>query len=76
MTLLHELSKIDRKAALIYNREIRLLKKRGKLEFDFRSNTTIILEDLSDLIDSFSWEKTRQGYDFWEKVLEKSEGSE
>ena len=74
MTLLHELSKIDRRAALLYNREIRLLKKRGKLEFDFRSNTTRIPGELSDLIDSFSWTKTRQGYDFWEKVLEKSEG--
>lgn len=74
MTLLHELSKIDRRAALLYNREIRLLKKRGKLKFDFRSNTTRIPGELSDLIDSFSWEKTRQGYDFWEKVLEKTEG--
>ena len=74
MTLLHGLSKIDRRATLIYNREIRLLKKRGKLNFDFVNNTSKILEDLSDLIDSFSWSKTRQGYDFWEKVLEKTEG--
>lgn len=74
MTLLHELSKIDRRAALLFNREIRLLKKRGKLEFGFRSNTTRIPEDLWCFIDSFNWEKTRQGYDFWEKVLEKTEG--
>lgn len=74
MTLLHELSKIDRRAALLFNREIRLLKKRGKLEFDFSSNTSRIPKDLSGLIDSFSWSKTRQGYVFWEKVLEKSEG--
>ena len=74
MTLLHELSKIDRRAAMLFNREIRLLKKRGKLNFDFRSNTSKIPEDLQDLIDSFNWEETRQGYDFWEKVLEKTEG--
>ena len=74
MTLLHELSKIDRRAALLFNREIRLLKKRGKLEFDFSSNTSRIPEDLPDLIDSFNWRKTRQGYEFWEDVLEKSEG--
>jgi hypothetical protein len=74
MTLLHELSKIDRRAALLFNREIRLLKKRGKLEFDYVEDLPEMPEDLSDLIDSFSWEKTRQGYDFWEDVLEKSEG--
>lgn len=74
MTLLHELSKIDRRAALLFNREIRLLKKRGKLNFDFGNNTPKIPEDLQCFIDSFSWSKTRQGYDFWEKVLEKSEG--
>ena len=74
MTLLHELSKIDRRAALLYNREIRLLKKRGKLEFNHVENLPEIPEDLPDLIDSFSWEKTRQGYEFWEDVLEKSEG--
>jgi hypothetical protein len=74
MTLLHELSKIDRRGALLYNREIRLLKKRGKLEFDYVEDLPEMPEDLSDLIDSFSWEKTRQGYEFWEKVLEKTEG--
>ena len=74
MTLLHELSKIDRRAALLYNREIRLLKKRGKLEFVHVQNLPEIPEDLPDLIDSFSWSKTRQGYDFWKKVLEKTEG--
>lgn len=74
MTLLHELAHIDRKAVLLFNREIRLLKKRGKLNFDFDSITPKIPEDLPDLIDSFSWSKTRQGYEFWEKVLEKSDG--
>ena len=74
MTLLHELAHIDRRAALLFNREIRLLKKRGKLEFDFRINTSRIPEDLQCFIDSFSWSKTRQGYEFWEDVLEKSEG--
>lgn len=74
MTLLHELSKIDRRAALLFNREIRLLKRRGKLNFDFVSNTPKIPENLPDLIDSFNWSKTRQGYDFWEDILEKSEG--
>ena len=75
MTLLHELARIDRKAALIYNREIRLLKKRGKLEFDHVENLLEIPEDLHDLVDSFSWRKTRQGYEFWEDVLEKTDGS-
>ena len=74
MTMLHELARIDRRAALLYNREIRLLKKRGKLNFDFVNNTPKIPEDLQCFIDSLSWEKTRQGYDFWEKVLEKTEG--
>ena len=75
MTMLHELARIDRRAALLYNREIRLLKQRGKLEFDHVQNLPEIPEDLQCFIDSFSWEKTRQGYDFWEKVLEKTEGS-
>ena len=74
MTLLHELSKIDRRAALLFNREIRLLKKRGKLEFNHVENLPEIPEDLQCFIDSLSWEKTRQGYEFWEDVLEKSEG--
>ena len=74
MTLLHELSKIDRRAALLYNREIRLLKKRGKLEFYYVQNLPEIPEDLPELIDSFNWSKTRQGYEFWVEVLEKSEG--
>ena len=74
MTLLHELSKIDRRAALIYNREIRLLKKRGKLEFDYVQNLSEIPVDLQDLVDSFNWWKTRQGFEFWEDVLEKTEG--
>ena len=75
MTLLHELARIDRRAALIYSREIRLLKKRGKLEFDHVENLPEIPEDLPDLVDSFNWSKTRQGYEFWEEVLEKTEGS-
>ncbi len=74
MTMLHELARIDRRAALIYNREIRLLKKRGKLEFDHVENLPEIPEDLLDLVDSFKWRKTRQGYEFWEEVLEKTEG--
>lgn len=73
MTLLHELSKIDRRAALLFNREIRLLKKRGKLGFDHVENLPEIPEDLQDLVDSFKWSKTRQGYEFWDKVLEKTE---
>lgn len=75
MTLLHELARIDRRAALIYNREIRLLKKRGKLEFDYVQNLPKIPEDLPELVDSFNWSKTRQGYEFWKEVLEKTEGS-
>lgn len=75
MTLIHELSKIDGRAALIFNREIRLLKKRRKLNFDYVSNTPKIPEDLPDLVDSFKWSKTRQGYDFWDEVLDKIEGS-
>lgn len=75
MTLLHELARIDRRAALIYNREIRLLKKRGKLEFDYVQNLSEIPVDLQDLVDSFNWWKTRQGYEFWEEILEKTEGS-
>ena len=74
MTMLHELARIDRRAALIYNREIRLLKKRGKLEFDYVENLPKIPEDLPYLVDSFSWFKTRQGYKFWKDVLEKMEG--
>lgn len=74
MTMLHELARIDRRAALIYNREIRLLKKRGKLEFDHVENLPEIPEDLQDLVDSFNWWKTRQGYEFWIAVLEKTEG--
>lgn len=74
MTLLHELARIDRRAALIYNREIRLLKKRGKLEFDYVQNLSEIPVDLQDLVDSFDWGKTRQGYEFWEEILEKTEG--
>lgn len=74
MTMLHELARIDRRAALIYNREIRLLKKRGKLEFDHVENLPEIPVDLQDLVDSFNWWKTRQGYEFWEEVLEKTEG--
>ena len=74
MTLLHELSKIDRRAALIYSREIRLLKKRGKLEFDHVENLPEIPEDLHDLVDSFKWSKTRQGREFWKDVLEETEG--
>ena len=74
MTLLHELARIDRRAALIYNREIRLLKKRGKLEF-YWSKGPRVIRDLPELIDSFNWSKTRQGYEFWEEILEKTEGS-
>ena len=75
MTMLHELARIDRRAALIYNREIRLLKKRGKLEFDYVQNLPEIPKDLHDLVNSFKWRKTRQGYEFWKDVLRKTEGS-
>lgn len=71
MTMLHELARIDRRAALLFNREIRLLKKRGKLEFDHVENLPEIPEDLLDLVNSFKWSKTRQGYEFWEDVSKK-----
>lgn len=68
MSLLLELSKINRKAALIFNREIKLKMKRGKLSFDLIM-TYPIYNDLFDLVDSFNWKKTRQGYDFWDRVF-------
>jgi len=70
--LINQLSSIDRKAALIFNREIKLRLKRGELEFDCIKRTKVEVDDLNSLVDSFNWEHTRQGYKFWDVVWDKA----
>lgn len=71
-TLLHQLARIDRKAALIFNREIKLrMKRRGLAFFHIPVLEWVDIDGLPCLVDSFNWNLTRQGYEFWEKVWEK-----
>lgn len=71
--LIHELAKIDRKAALIFNRQIRLLNTKGKLKFNWITNPDTV-SDLSDLVDSFNWKKSSQGYNYWDSILTLTKG--
>ena len=71
--LIFELAKVDRRAALIFNREIKLRIKRGELEF--WCSTHISLRHLNlrkknvlGLIDSFCRSDTRQGHSYWRGV--------
>lgn len=70
--LINQLSSIDRKAALIFNREIKLRIKRGELEFDWLERTEVEVDNLDSLVDSFNWEHTRQGHKFWDAVWGKA----
>lgn len=70
--LLNQLSDIDRKAALIFNREIKLRMKRGELEFDYIKRTCVSVDNPASLVDSFNWEHTRQGHKFWDAVWDKA----
>jgi len=74
--LLNQLSKINRKAALIFNREIKLRMKRDELKFKIDCCNNRSVDDLVSLVDSFDWELSRQGYRFWDAVWDKAYAEE
>jgi hypothetical protein len=63
MTLIQELAKQNRLAALLYKNKIALMKHRGQL--DFPDPAPYDVKYVTHLIDSFDWYKTPQGYQFW-----------
>jgi len=77
--VMHKLAKVDRKKAIIFNREIKLRIKRGELLFYNKERsiygTEIKSNDFVSVIDSFDWDETRQGWDFWDDFLSDIEES-
>ena len=66
--LIFELAKIDRRAALIFNREIKLRIKRGELKYKFLFLP--IPTNVSELLVYFRWCETRQGWEYWGNIHE------
>jgi len=73
--LIFELAKVDRRAALIFKREIKLRIKRGELSFEFLTRKQASKKKLKKvktilhLLDSFNWEETRQGHEYWNHIF-------
>lgn len=69
--MIHQLAKVNRKAALIFNRDIKLRMKRNTNEINW--NKKQVVECIKTLVDSFQWDHSPQGYDFWCKTFSKAD---
>lgn len=70
-SLIQKLSKKNRKAALLYKNDILLRYKRGQVNFEssFYGPDDSGVESVENLIDSFDWSLSSQGYEYWARVL-------
>lgn len=70
-SLIREVAKIDRKAAIFMQRRIPLLVARGKVKSDLKSESHLIrLNRNNRLSNAFDFSTTPQGSMYWDKICD------